>query len=104
MTVLCILHLMKINMRGSNRKKDVRPTKMRKKSKKEEIAVERELLMKGDKAFENGPTEGLMKFLEQENERTRQHDLRLFTMLVGQQKIKSMARQKSCRTKCNGVL
>ena len=61
------------------------PTKIRKTSKKEEIGVARELLLKVDKAFENDPTEKLMKFFEQENERTRQHDLRLFTMLLGQQ-------------------
>ena len=61
---------------------------MRKKSLKREEAEAgtiKDLLMKIDKAVENDSTEKLLKYFKAEIERARQHELKLFNMLFGQQ-------------------
>ena len=84
MTVLFLLQVMKINMRKSNQKKDVCAHENEKKGKERSRGCKR-TLTKVDKALENDPTEKLLKVFEQENERARQHALKLFSMLFGQQ-------------------
>ena len=64
------------------------PTKMRKRSKKEETTgAVTDLLKKLTQTLENDPTERLIKYFEEENERARQQELRLFSMIFGQQNM-----------------
>ena len=61
------------------------PTKMRRKSKGETAKVIADLVGKLTKTLEEDPTDKLIKFFENEIEKTRQHELRLFSMIFGQQ-------------------